>query len=92
MTVEDRCASWRQYLEQNGDGGEQSLEARFQVAECSLDEYEEDPSEANLKRQPRDVDDYLALVERAAPSRRPATTPPTTPSLESRVRELPFRR
>lgn len=58
-TSVDTCAGWRRYLEQNA--GSESVEARYQVAVCSLDELEADPSDEARERASEDADAFLRL-------------------------------
>lgn len=70
--VPDRCGEWRRYLEENGDEGSQSREARYQVALCALRDYEAAPSEATRRAAIRDAEAFLALeddTDRAEPIR-----------------------
>jgi len=71
----ERCAEWRAYVQRNEDEGSESLEGRYQVAVCSLREYETEPSDERRERALRDVDSFLALEsegERAEQVRRQA--------------------
>jgi len=60
-SVADRCAEWRDYLARNGDEGSDSLEARYQVALCSLERYTSEPSGEARATAERDVEAFLAM-------------------------------
>lgn len=55
------CAEWRDYLARNGDEGSESLEARYQVALCSLERYTRDPSDEARATAERDAEAFLAM-------------------------------
>lgn len=57
----DVCAGWRRYLEQNGDEGSESIEARYQVAVCSFGELDVIPSAEARERASEDAAAFLAL-------------------------------
>ena len=60
-SVTNRCAEWRDYLAENGDEGSDSLEARYQVALCSLERYASEPSDEARAAAERDVEALLAM-------------------------------
>ena len=60
-SVTNRCAEWRDYLAENGDEGSDSLEARYQVALCSLERYASEPSDEARAAAERDAEALLAM-------------------------------
>ena len=60
-SVTNRCGEWRDYLAENGDEGSDSLEARYQVALCSLERYASEPSDDARATVERDVEAFLAM-------------------------------
>lgn len=59
--VSNRCAEWRDYLARNGDEGRDSLEARYQVALCSLESYASEQSDEARAAAVREVEAFLAV-------------------------------
>jgi len=78
-TVED-CDTWRAYLESYPDDSRAS-DARYELARCTLDRYEVEPSDAGRELALSDADAFLGdepegpraeeMRERVAPLRRP---------------------
>ena len=60
-SVTNRCGEWRDYLAENGDEGSDSLEARYQVALCSLERYASEPSDDARAAAERDVEAFLTM-------------------------------
>ena len=60
-SVTNRCGEWRDYLAENGDEGSDSLEARYQVALCSLERYASEPGDDARAAVERDVEAFLAM-------------------------------
>ena len=60
-SVTNRCGEFRDYLAENGDEGSDSLEARYQVALCSLERYASEPSDDARAAAERDVEAFLGM-------------------------------
>lgn len=62
-SASDQCAEWRRYLAENDndDESDETREARYQVALCSLQSHETEPSDDTRMEALREGDAFLAL-------------------------------